>query len=103
VFTDYRVRKVETIEELKDVYNHFLLYYGSDLPKMRMLEREKRREERAEGAEDGRDVDDEADTMKQASRKSGYTICVKNKIGTAGWDVVQALNIAWQFIHLFIF
>ncbi|XP_052799386.1 transcription elongation factor SPT6-like [Mya arenaria] len=74
-----RVRKVENMDELRDVYNHFLLYYGSDLPKMRILEREKRREEREEGGE-GRDIDDEGDTVKHASRKSGYTICVNNKL-----------------------
>ncbi|KAL4223178.1 Transcription elongation factor SPT6 [Mactra antiquata] len=76
-----RVRNVETIEELRDVYNHFLLYYGSDIGKMRNLERTKRKEERQ--GEDGElkdDDDDHQDQIKQASRKSGYTICVNNKL-----------------------
>ncbi|XP_052215259.1 transcription elongation factor SPT6-like isoform X2 [Dreissena polymorpha] len=78
-----RVRKVETMEELHDIYNHFLLYYGSDIQKMRDMERKKKREERAEegGEGENREVDDDADNIKQASRKSGYTICVKNKLG----------------------
>ncbi|XP_053375824.1 transcription elongation factor SPT6-like isoform X2 [Mercenaria mercenaria] len=77
-----RVKKVETMEELRDVYNHFLLYYGSDIPKMRNFEKVKRREERNEerGEDEPRDDDDDHDQVKQASRKSGYTICVKNKL-----------------------
>lgn len=79
-----RVRKVETIEELRDVYNHFLLYYGPDIPKMRNLEKAQKRAERSEAGEEGEQPeidDDPADQIKHASRKSGYTICVKNKIG----------------------
>lgn len=30
----YRLKDVQTLEELGDVYNHFLLYYGRDIPKM---------------------------------------------------------------------
>jgi hypothetical protein len=71
------------MEELRDVYNHFLLYYGSDIPKMRNLEKVKRREEKNEerGEDEPREEDDDHDQVKQASRKSGYTICVKNKLG----------------------
>ena len=71
------------MEELRDVYNHFLLYYGSDIPKMRNLEKAKRREEKNEerGEDEPRNDDDDHDQVKQASRKSGYTICVKNKLG----------------------
>lgn len=29
-----RLKDVQTLEELGDVYNHFLLYYGRDIPKM---------------------------------------------------------------------
>lgn len=32
--TFYRLKDVQTLEELGDVYNHFLLYYGRDIPKM---------------------------------------------------------------------
>lgn len=29
-----RLKDVQSIDELSDVYNHFLLYYGRDIPKM---------------------------------------------------------------------
>ena len=29
------VTNVQTMEELRDVYQHFLLYYGTDIPKMK--------------------------------------------------------------------
>ena len=81
----FRVRKVESLEELRDVYNHFLLYYGSDIVKMRNAEKAKQNEEQREKeGEEGGDGEAEKahqETIKQASRKSGYTICVKNKLG----------------------
>ena len=81
----FRVRKVESLEELRDVYNHFLLYYGSDIIKMRNAEKVKENEEQREkdGEEGGNAEADKAhqETIKQASRNSGYTICVKNKLG----------------------
>lgn len=33
-FLSYRLKDVQSMDELKDVYNHFLLYYGRDIPKM---------------------------------------------------------------------
>lgn len=32
--TSQRLKDVQTLEELGDVYHHFLLYYGRDIPKM---------------------------------------------------------------------
>lgn len=29
-----RLKDVQSIEELSDVYHHFLLYYGRDIPRM---------------------------------------------------------------------
>lgn len=77
-----RVRKVESLEELRDVYNHFLLYYGSDIVKMRNAEKAKKNEEEREKEGEGgtEEEKEHQDTIKQASRKSGYTICVKNKL-----------------------
>ena len=76
----YRVRRVESLEELRDVYNHFLLYYGSDIVNMRNMERAKKNEDRSE--EDKPEGEEEKEEkIKQASRKSGYTLCVKNKLG----------------------
>lgn len=33
-FFNCRLKDVQSIEELSDVYNHFLLYYGRDIPRM---------------------------------------------------------------------
>ena len=83
IFFFYRVRKVESLEELRDVYNHFLLYYGNDIVKMRNSEKAKKNEEEREkeGEEGTEEEKEHQETIKQASRKSGYTICVKNKLG----------------------
>ena len=77
------MKKVESLEELRDVYNHFLLYYGTDIVNMRNAEKTKKNEEeREKNGEEGADEEKEhQETIKQASRKSGYTICVKNKLG----------------------
>ena len=94
-FVRCRIRRVQTMEELRDVYQHFLLYYGSDIPKMKAWFRQKQRREKekakegleAEGEEGAEkppeeDVDDvEGDTLKQASRRTGYDICVKAGLG----------------------
>ena len=78
-----RVRQVQTMEELRDVYQHFLLYYGTDIPKMRNAEKRKAKESESQDGEDGEKKDDEVhqDTIKHASRKNGYTICQRNKLG----------------------
>ncbi len=68
------------MEELKDVYQHFLLYYGADIPKMKQHFKKKRQEARAEGLND-QDDDDDADALKHAPRKTGYTLCQKAGLG----------------------
>ncbi|XP_050409437.2 transcription elongation factor SPT6 [Patella vulgata] len=72
-----KVRKVQTIDELRDVYQHFLLYYGTEIPKMRNAEKKKQAER--DGGEKTGD-DDHQDTIKQATRKSGYSICQDAKL-----------------------
>ena len=32
----YRIQAVQTMDDLKDVYAHFLLHYGRDIPKMQV-------------------------------------------------------------------
>lgn len=98
-----RLRTVQSIEELSDVYNHFILYYGADVPAMQEAYRQKQREEarerksasaRKRQTEDGEpmdvddfgdeamdledaDVPDEESTIKQAKRSDLYSICTK--------------------------
>jgi len=82
------------MEELQDVYQHFLLYYSQDLGKMksamkaaRKKQRELRRLEREaagdeDDADDDVDDDDTTDTaLKHANRKSGYTMCIDAGLG----------------------
>ena len=43
-----RVRDVSSPEQLNDVYHHFLLYYGREVPKMQVAEKIKRKQEKKE-------------------------------------------------------
>lgn len=51
-----RLKDVQTLEELGDVYNHFLLYYGRDIPKMQnaVKANKKRLKKIKEVSEDGK-------------------------------------------------
>ncbi|KAM4046625.1 transcription elongation factor SPT6 [Anomaloglossus baeobatrachus] len=79
-----RLKDVRSMDELRDVYNHFLLYYGRDIPKMqnaskssqKKLKRipEEGEEEGAEAAEQ-EDEDPKGPELKQASRRDMYSIC----------------------------
>ena len=89
------VRRVETMEELHDVYQHFLLYYSQDIGKMktalkaaRRKQRELRRLEREAAGTDDAEHDDDIDdddandtAVKHAHRKSGYTMCIEAGLG----------------------
>ncbi|XP_069617326.1 transcription elongation factor SPT6 [Ranitomeya imitator] len=78
-----RLKDVRSMDELRDVYNHFLLYYGRDIPKMqnaskssqKKLKRipEEGEEEGAEAAE--QDEEHKGPELKQASRRDMYSIC----------------------------
>ena len=73
------------MEELNDVYQHFLLYYGLDIPKMKAHMKAKKKAERAsgEGGGDGgedmenNEEEDDQETLKQATKKTGYSMCVQ--------------------------
>ena len=84
------------MEELNDVYQHFLLYYSQDLSKMKMAikaarkkQRELRRLERETNGTDENNADDDVDddtadtALKHATRKSGYTMCIEAGLGEA--------------------
>ncbi|XP_074468063.1 transcription elongation factor SPT6 [Sebastes fasciatus] len=80
-----RLKDVQTLEELGDVYNHFLLYYGRDIPKMQNTAKssKKRLKKIKEVTEDGEEeeveVEEEEDQkgpdLKLASRRDMYSIC----------------------------
>jgi transcription elongation factor SPT6 len=99
------------MEELRDIYQHFMLYYSHEMPAMqesfrkkeRQEAREKRRQERLarraergeneEGAEEEDVIEEEPleeeededqqdnDTLKQASRGGTYALCRKAALG----------------------
>ena len=52
-----RLKDVQSLDELNDVYNHFLLYYGRDVPKMqnaaKVSKRKKKMKKIIEVNEDG--------------------------------------------------
>ena len=93
----YRLGNVQSLEELNDVYAHFNLYYGADVPVMQEAYRlkakeeakEKRREaarrRQADGGEDYEDIPeednfDEESTIKQTKRNDQYTLCSRVRI-----------------------
>ena len=99
------------MEELRDVYQHFLLYYGQDLPKMKTAMQAKARAQRAEkrelqrqrreagleeaGEEETADAEEEQhESLKQASRKSGYNICQQAGLGRCSCFSPLFINLA---------
>lgn len=72
------------MDELKDVYQHFLLYYGHEIPNMRNAEKKRRAQEHADQGPDEAeqpDQDHHDNLVKQATRRSGYSICLNAKLG----------------------
>lgn len=79
-----RLKDVRSMDELKDVYNHFLLYYGRDIPKMQNAAKSSQKKMKRipeEGEEEGAEpVEQEEEEqkgpeLKQASRRDMYSIC----------------------------
>ncbi|XP_034935114.1 transcription elongation factor SPT6-like [Chelonus insularis] len=120
-----RVKNIQTEEELKDVHNHFRLYYSHEIPGLqeaiRKKEKEarkqekiqKRRQQLLEAEENGEEVDfmedvdleeDEShETLKQAVRTGPYTICRKagldsfaKKFGLTPEDFAENLRDNYQ-------
>ncbi|XP_013397141.1 transcription elongation factor SPT6 isoform X3 [Lingula anatina] len=105
-----RAKNIQSMEEYKDVYQHFLLYYGADIPKMKNAEKKKKKTKPVKEKEPEKDVEVEGDGekeegeteegeeekkakepeeeeeeeedntvhLKQATRKTGYTLCCEN-------------------------
>ncbi|GFR73722.1 transcription elongation factor SPT6 [Elysia marginata] len=71
-----RVKSVLTPEELRDVYQNFLMYYGHEIPNMRNSESSRPREEGETEDQPGF----RPPAMKQAHRISGYSICLNAKL-----------------------
>ena len=72
-----RLEGVQTIEELNDVYSHFLLYYANDLVTIRKQQDQSQVLEIT--VEEGGTK--EKTMMKHAKRRDFYTICQDNGLG----------------------
>ena len=72
------------MEELNDVYSHFLLYYGNDLVVLRNKTKESRKQQnQLENLEVSIEEEGtkEKTMMKHAKRRDFYTICQENGLG----------------------
>ena len=80
-----RVKTIQNMDELRDVYQHFMLYYGNDIPKMKAAlkakKRQQQQQQQEEGAEEQEEHDDEPDVLKHAKRKNLYMMCVEAGLG----------------------
>uniref|UniRef100_UPI00358E2347 transcription elongation factor SPT6 isoform X2 n=1 Tax=Myxine glutinosa TaxID=7769 RepID=UPI00358E2347 len=79
-----RLTEVQSMEELQDCYQHFLLYYGRDVPRMQNAARNRSRQTAANSGAAGGTAGDIGDNeeeesagpeLKQASRRDKYSIC----------------------------
>uniref|UniRef100_A0A673BVZ9 SPT6 homolog, histone chaperone and transcription elongation factor n=1 Tax=Sphaeramia orbicularis TaxID=375764 RepID=A0A673BVZ9_9TELE len=75
-----RLKDVQTLEELGDVYNHFLLYYGRDIPKMQNAAKANKKRLKKIKEEEELEVEEEEEEqkgpdLKLASRRDMYSIC----------------------------
>ena len=62
------------MEELRDVYSHFMLYYGHEIPAMRLARKKKPSDEGLEEGEEAPD-DEPEERLKMPKRRDLYTIC----------------------------
>lgn len=68
------------MEQLKDVYSHFILYYGSDIPAMREAKK-KRKENEGDGEGERADVQSK---QKMPAKRDLYTICKQAGLSRRG-------------------
>ena len=71
--TVFRLDGVETMEQLKDVYSHFMLYYKNDIPAMWEAKRKKSQSANSEEADDESHVTPQK--QKMPAKRDLYTIC----------------------------
>lgn len=77
-FLHCRLDAVQTIEQLKDVYSHFTLYYGKDIPDMHEANKKKHQEKKElEEGEEDKDEPPKIDPpkLKKPRKRDLYTIC----------------------------
>ncbi|CAB4018053.1 Transcription elongation factor SPT6 [Paramuricea clavata] len=75
-----KLEAVQTMEELRDVYSHFMLYYGHEIPAMRLAKKKKPKDEGQEEGEEPQD-DEPEERLKMPKRRDLYTICREAGLG----------------------
>uniref|UniRef100_A0A8C7KBC8 SPT6 homolog, histone chaperone and transcription elongation factor n=1 Tax=Oncorhynchus kisutch TaxID=8019 RepID=A0A8C7KBC8_ONCKI len=76
-----RLKDVQSIDELSDVYSHFLLYYGRDIPKMQNTAKAASKKKTLRKIKEEEEVEVEVEEeqkgpdLKLASRRDMYSIC----------------------------
>ena len=68
-----RLDEVETMEQLKDVYSHFMLYYKNDIPAM--WEAKRKKTQSAEGEDANGETKATPHKQKMPAKRDLYTIC----------------------------
>ena len=84
------------MEELRDVYSHFMLYYGHEIPAMRLSKKKKPKDEEQEEGEDTQEEEPE-EKLKMPKRRDLYTICREagscwKPCPNLGMDLVPCIN-----------
>jgi len=74
-----KIDSIQNLDELQDIYFHFLLHYGKDIPNMQNSL--KLRQMRNKGEEDEEEKKVLTSELKQASRKDRYTVCARAGLG----------------------
>lgn len=86
------------MDELKDVYSHFLLYYGRDIPKMQnaaKANRKKLKRVREEG-------DEEGECWKRKPRTLDGCASPRMPLAECPWGLLsmcQSLGSGWKLKH----
>lgn len=96
-----RLDEVETMEQLKDVYSHFMLYYKNDIPAMWEAKRKKSQSAEGEGADGETKVTPQK--QKVPAKRDLYTICRqagKRLLVEAFALLISWFALCWQVYYL---
>ena len=77
------------MEQLKDILDHFNLYYSNDVLRVKSFLKSKKEKMQEEGVEDPGNEEEPSSTIKHSKKKSGYNICVEAGLS----DIVQRFGL----------
>lgn len=76
-----RARMADTLEEVRDVYANFLLYYGPEVERMKRKAKRKKASSAEMDEEDEDEEDEDGTNFKRATRQSAYTRGLQSGLG----------------------